>query len=109
MLVGAILLSPLGWSYYLCLAVVPVAAVALSGTMTRAGQCLLIAAVGLMCWPLLPAGLPPFQLGQPSSLATLLIANLGSYCVLAVWVALLPRRPVFDVPSNKNKLDIPDD
>jgi dolichol-phosphate mannosyltransferase len=93
LLVGAILLSPLGWSYYFCLAVAPTAAVVLKWRdgpgASPWSKRLLAGGVALMLWPLLPSGLIPFDLGQPNPAATLLIANLCSYSLLAVWIALL--------------------
>jgi hypothetical protein len=89
LLVASLLLSPLGWAYYFCLPLGPIAAVVQNwwrseANATRASRVLLLAAaLGLVC----PLSL--CRLFQPSALATVLLGNLYSYCVLAVWVALL--------------------
>jgi hypothetical protein len=89
LLVAALLLSPLGWAYYFCLPLGPMAAVVQNwwrgdADTSRARRVLLLAAgCGLVC----PLSL--CRLFQPSALATVLLGNLYSYCVLAVWTALL--------------------
>ncbi len=89
LLVAALLLSPLGWAYYFCLPLGPMAAVVQNwwrseANATRASRVLLLAAAGGLVCPLSLC-----RLFQPSALATVLLGNLYSYCVLAVWIALL--------------------
>jgi hypothetical protein len=88
LLVASLLLSPLGWAYYFCLPLGPTTAVTLGwlrspGTTSRWTRGLLLAAA---CGLVLP--FPILRLFQPSALATVLLGNLYSYCVLAVWTAL---------------------
>jgi hypothetical protein len=88
LLVASLLLSPLGWSYYLCLPLGPTAAVAVSwlrsaGASSRWSRGLFLAAA---CGLVLP--FPVLRLFQPSALATVLLGNLYSYCLLAIWTAL---------------------
>jgi hypothetical protein len=89
LLVASLLLSPLGWAYYFCLPLAPAAAVALgwlrgADASSRWSRGLLLAAVGTLVLPF-----PILRLFQPSALATVLLGNLYSYGVLALWTALL--------------------
>lgn len=89
LLTAALLLSPLGWVYYFCLPLGPVGAVALRWWSEQADDScwsrgLLFAAFcGLLC------PITMVRQFQPSAAATLLLGNLFSYCLLAVWIALL--------------------
>jgi glycosyl transferase family 87 len=87
LLVGALLLSPLGWIYYLWLAAGPL--LALYASWVREGlerwrRVLLIVAVVCLLWPLV--GLEVFQ---PSRLATLTVASVYFWGTLALWAALV--------------------
>jgi hypothetical protein len=89
LLVASLLLSPLGWAYYFCLPLGPIAGVVQKWWRSEAGSTrasrvlLLAAACGLVC----PLSL--CRLFQPSVTATVVLGNLYSYCLLAVWTALL--------------------
>lgn len=89
LLTAALLLSPLGWAYYFCLPLGPVAAAALpwwreKTAVSRGSRGLLLFGICALLCPL-----PLVRLFQPSALATLLLGNLYSYGVLAAWAALL--------------------
>jgi hypothetical protein len=89
LLVAALLLSPLGWAYYFCLPLGPMAAVVQNwwrsdANSSRGSRVLLFTAAGGLVCPLSLC-----RLFQPSALATVVLGNLYSYCVLAVWAALL--------------------
>src|SRR6185437_2126082 len=111
LLVASLLLSPLAWAYYFCLPLGPMAAVARNwwrsaNAASSWSRGLLITAIcGLEC-PLYVC-----RLCQPSALATILFGNLYSYCVLAIWIALLLdglrsfRLPGIDVtPASREAL-----
>jgi hypothetical protein len=89
LLVAAMMLSPLGWTYYYCLPLGPVAVMALgwwreAGQNARWRKGFMTAGLVMFAWPLWVAGL-----FQPYVASTLLIGNLYSYGTVAVWVALV--------------------
>jgi len=97
LLVSALLLSPLGWTYYFWLPAVPIAAL-VQGWLVRRS-----APVGKdspparsLSWNLFVAAAPglfaPITLalvGQPSALATVLFGGLSFWSLLLVWLALI--------------------
>jgi hypothetical protein len=91
LLVASVMLCPLGWAYYFWLAVGPVPAVMLSWRRTadcparvcHGRRIFWLGFVGLF-WPV------QFNLlFQPASWATVLIANVYFWTVLAIWTGLL--------------------
>jgi hypothetical protein len=89
LLTAAMLLSPLGWAYYYCLPLGPVAMVAMRWWRDREASSpwsrRLIAAAGVMfLWPLLHAGV-----FQPALWSTLVLGNLFGYATILVWAALV--------------------
>jgi hypothetical protein len=98
LLVAALLVSPLGWIYYLPLATAPLLLMADGGRLPwrrgwPAGA--FIVAILLLYLPM-----EVTVLGQPSRLATLVLLCLHSWAVLLLWVSLLSSRvePVGAVP-----------
>ena len=97
LLVSALLLSPLGWTYYLWLPAVPIAALVRGWWIHRSTP------VGKdspprssLSWNLFLAAAPglfaPISLalvGQPSALATVVIGGLSFWSLLLVWLALI--------------------
>jgi hypothetical protein len=88
LLVAALLVSPLGWVYYLPLATGPVLALVVRRDLWRGSlECSLFIA-GLACLYL------PMELtekGQPSALATLFLASAHGWGALLVWASLARR------------------
>jgi hypothetical protein len=89
---GAILASPLGWVYYLPLALGPLAGCLLEGSWRRLPTAVLIPVAVLSLY----LYVPPEQAasGQPSRLATLLLASSYFWGTSALWLgaALAARR-----------------
>jgi hypothetical protein len=92
LLVGALLLSPLGWTYYFLLALGPIFALAVSWARERAvadrprwtwRQKLLVASLPGFCMP--TAGL---DIGQPSAIFSALFGSIYCWSLLCVWLAL---------------------
>jgi hypothetical protein len=90
LLCTALLLSPLGWVYYLPLATGPALALAAGGEATRRPVLLVLAMTG-MALLYLPLELVESQ--QPSRLATLLLASAYSWAILSWWAALVISKP----------------
>ncbi|MGO9621960.1 MAG: glycosyltransferase family 87 protein [Desulfobaccales bacterium] len=96
LLLGALLISPLGWVYYLWFAMGPSVILVKScyetnkladspkGSRVRLRNCLFIAAIPGLVWPIL--GLFWFE---PSIWATILIGSIYFWTVLALWLSLL--------------------
>jgi Glycosyltransferase family 87 len=81
---GALLASPLGWSYYYLLFAGPLIAVAVAGRHHLSGKAralLAVAVPGLLCPPAMLDG------GQPSGLATITIGSLYFWSLAAIWAA----------------------
>jgi len=87
LLVAALLVSPLGWIYYLPLATAPVVALALRGQLLAAGR--VQAAVFLAGLALLYVPMEITEMGQPSAVATVALASAHCWGTLALWTALL--------------------
>jgi hypothetical protein len=92
LLVAALLVSPLGWIYYLPLATAPVVALALRGRLLSAGR--LRAAVFLAGLALLYVPMEITEKGQPSALATVALASAHCWGALALWTALVAPEPI---------------
>jgi hypothetical protein len=85
---GSLLVSPLGWVYYLPMATGAFLAVWSSPTEeTRGGTALLAAGAAAFLLPLAYT-----EAGQPSALATLALASAYSWALLACWAGLLLSR-----------------
>ena len=84
LLLAALLMSPLGWNYYLWIAVWPVAALpahrAPWRTRTRRDLWLLPGLAGWLWWGRMT------EWGQPHGLATLTAASLYFWALLALWI-----------------------
>jgi hypothetical protein len=88
LLVAALMLSPLGWTYYFWLPVGPAVACfmprgRLAGGTPSVRRLLLFSAPGFM-YPILL-----IEWGQPSPIATLALTNIYLASLLCVWAALL--------------------
>jgi hypothetical protein len=86
LLLAALLLSPLGWVYYLPLATGPVLAMVRSRRLLEPGFSRVAILIGLSLL-YLPMEIAESQ--QPSALATLTLASTYSWGVLAVWSGLI--------------------
>ncbi len=102
LLLGVLLLSPLGWLYYVWFAMGPVLALALRwrrapGEPGPQGKSVLLGAgaAGLM-WPLVAT-----LLAQPWRLGTLFFGSVYFWSVLAMWLGLLVDRK----PATKSLAD----
>jgi len=87
LLVAALLVSPLGWIYYLPLAAAPLVALAARRELTGPGRARAVAFVVGAALLYLPMELT--ESGQPSALATLTLASAHSWGALAVWFSLV--------------------
>ncbi len=91
LLVGSLLLSPLGWTYYFLLPLGPILMLILSWAREWSGgprhwtwrQWLLVASIPGFCMPLAFV-----DLGQPRPIITLLFGSLYFWSLLFVWIAL---------------------
>jgi hypothetical protein len=84
-LTACLLISPLGWSYYLILLVGPLIAVGRAGEVRNP---LFLAAIGVQfIWP------DALQAGQPHGLATLTIGSALFWSLLTLWGVALYRGP----------------
>jgi Glycosyltransferase family 87 len=92
LLVGSLLLSPLGWTYYFLLFLGPLVALAVSwrrqGALSAARwtwrEKLLLASLPGLCVPVFF-----LELGQPSALASLFFASCYCWSLLLIWLALV--------------------
>jgi Glycosyltransferase family 87 len=86
LLCAALLLSPLGWVYYLPLATGPVAAIISRGVLKRATASATLIILGLT---LLYIPIEFTAMGQPTAWATLTLASTYSWAVLLCWAGLV--------------------
>jgi multisubunit Na+/H+ antiporter MnhB subunit len=89
LLVAALLVSPLGWIYYLPLATAPLLSLAMRRTLSipgLAGTALVVIALGLLYLPL-----EVTAKGQPSALATLVLASAHGWGAILLWITLVAR------------------
>jgi hypothetical protein len=90
-LLAALLLSPLGWTYYVWIALWPLAALVVQRAPWRAPAWrdvwLLPGVAGWLWWGRMTAW------GQPHPLATLTLASMYFWALLALWVWALGARP----------------
>ncbi len=99
LLLAALLVSPLGWIYYLPLATAPLLLMAHSGQLPwRRGWTggIFVVSMLLLYLPMELTGL-----GQPSRWATLILSCLHSWAVLLLWASLVasPMTPAATVRS----------
>jgi len=91
LLLAALLMSPLGWNYYLWIAVWPVAALLAHRAPwrrpTSSDLWLLPGLCGWLWWGKMTAW------GQPHALATLTAASMYFWALLALWMWTVDRRP----------------
>jgi hypothetical protein len=82
-LLGSLLMAPLGWRYYLCFALGPLVALGSRGVLTRAGA---IAALGL-------AWCPAVAWSTRNPLLQITLGSLPFWFVLGGWVVLSRSNP----------------
>jgi hypothetical protein len=88
LLVAALLISPLGWIYYLWLAAGPLAAMLLSWRQTRDRRYWLgLVSLAGFFWPI-----PLTMWRQPDGVLTVLLGCVYLWALLAIWIALLLDR-----------------
>lgn len=87
LLLAALLMSPLGWNYYMWIAVWPVAAVIAARQPWRhprvADLWLVVGLAGWLWWG------PMTEWGQPNPLATLTAGSLYFWALLSLWIWML--------------------
>jgi hypothetical protein len=85
LLLAALLVSPLGWVYYLPLATGPVLALVIRRDLwrSRGGACMILAGLVFLYLPM-----ELTEKGQPSATATLLLASAHGWGALLLWASL---------------------
>ena len=97
LLVAALLVSPLGWIYYLPLVTGPLIALSMRRQIVCArwyGVLSLSLALALLYVPM-----EVTEMGQPKALATLTLASAHGWGALLLWIALLSRASVVPPPA----------
>jgi hypothetical protein len=89
LLVAALLVSPLGWIYYLPLATAPVVALAIRRELSGPGPLRVALAAIALAFLYVPVEVT--ERGQPSALATLGLACAHGWGALLLWVRLVLR------------------
>ncbi len=92
LLVAALLVSPLGWIYYLPLVTGPILALWMRRQIASArwfGVLSLVLALALLYVPM-----EVTEMGQPRALATLTLASAHGWGALLLWIALLSKASV---------------
>jgi len=84
---ASLLASPLGWVYYVPMLSGPILAAAMQTPRASAGRWWTLAGAALLFVPLAAT-----ERGQPSPLATVVLANVYTWGLLALWVGFLSCR-----------------
>jgi hypothetical protein len=94
---AALLISPLGWTYYLWWAAGPIGAVVLHAWHHRPERrwLLVVLAAGVS----LPSG-ATLLLGQPSVVASFTIGSILTWALLAIWIVAVSSVPESRYPPN---------
>jgi hypothetical protein len=91
LLVAALLVSPLGWIYYLPLATPPLLALAHRGAFVGPGVTRVALALAALACLYVPVQVT--ENAQPSALATLVLACAHAWGALLLWTRLVLRDP----------------